>query len=303
MGQAAGCPKRDTQTQRGFGIAEIVGAGKWAESNCLTLCSEGQEYVFDGKARIFPASHSQNLTRAVAALNTGYFEYEEGFCVILVPVEQKVPEDPEADMGSMNNPIFGPDHYGNYGGDASMDPYAHAWPTADGPNQKLPSRYVLVWIEGKRQVALDALDIDCEKDPRVLELTRPQEARRLADGQTENTRPAEVGGVHLEVEGVEMVSPSVLGKQEGVKVEFLVSGKLVSKVLTKTPFGMTFSKTSEMTVAEISQVVPDGHAHDLGIEVGWQFKTIDGKSVEGQSLAEMSSFLKDKASEMLSAMV
>mmetsp|Transcript_15179 Transcript_15179/g.34604 ORF Transcript_15179/g.34604 Transcript_15179/m.34604 type:complete len:334 (-) Transcript_15179:67-1068(-) len=83
MGQA--CARRAKGPYAGFqtDVSEDVVdvKGDWCKENCIELCKEGEEYKFNGKARLLGGS-ARTTFAAIQGLNAGWMECHEGFCVV-----------------------------------------------------------------------------------------------------------------------------------------------------------------------------------------------------------------------------
>lgn len=76
-----------------------------------------------------------------------------------------------------------------------------------------------------------------------------------------------------------------------VEVEFSAEGETMIVSFLKKPLGMTFSNAQPLAVTKIAT---GGHAEALGIQIGWEFKTIDGQDVSGMEWKSLVDFFHEQ---------
>jgi hypothetical protein len=71
-----------------------------------------------------------------------------------------------------------------------------------------------------------------------------------------------------------------------ILIEFIIDpeiGRVRTCGFTKRPIGFTWGKAIPI---KVKQVVPDSHAAELGVQKGWEVKSIDGQTVIGRASME-----------------
>mmetsp|Transcript_3738 Transcript_3738/g.7288 ORF Transcript_3738/g.7288 Transcript_3738/m.7288 type:complete len:172 (+) Transcript_3738:84-599(+) len=90
----------------------------------------------------------------------------------------------------------------------------------------------------------------------------------------------------------EAASPAEERRNATLDCEFLTGGNLKRIVFTKLPIGMGFANKMPLV---ISTVVLGGHAEEMGVQVGWQFKSINGTELENLEFKKAMQVFKDGA--------
>jgi hypothetical protein len=77
----------------------------------------------------------------------------------------------------------------------------------------------------------------------------------------------------------ETIVTTAASDEDGLAVDFWDGSRLVHVVFTRTPWGLTFANQAPLT---IESVAAGGHAKELGVQEGWEFRAVEGKTFSGK---------------------
>lgn len=95
-------------------------------------------------------------------------------------------------------------------------------------------------------------------------------------------------------------SSDELGDKGYVEMVFLADGQVRPIRITRKPFGVEFCKRHGDNL-KAGRIQPDSHAAELGIQVGWEVKSLDGEDISLKSFAEASSMIRERVFQLPSA--